>query len=104
MKPRRRSLEHLAREMRRLDEAMSVGPGRPWRPSVWPTARQRLYRRYDELMLEAAAMLGVAVPAPTEWLRLGFRGGLFDDGTGFAIEEALRGAGFDPLGVGQPDA
>jgi hypothetical protein len=29
-------------------------------------------------------------------------GGLFDDGTGFVIEQALRATGFDALGIGVP--
>ena len=105
MRRRPRSLEDLADELRRLDAALAVGPDRRWQPQVWPRARRRLNRRYDARLLQAADMLGVAVPPPADWASPGFRGGLFDNRTGAVIEGALRSVGFDPWAIaGAEDA
>ncbi len=102
MRQSQRPIEEVAEEIRRLQDAMSVGPGRPWRPDVWPRARRRLNRRCDALLLEAALMLGVRVPPRAEWGEPDVPGGLFGDAAGDQIERSLRAVGFDPWEIGEP--
>ena len=88
-----RSIDGIAEELRRLDRLMEAGVGR----RVMTRRGRRLFRRYQLLMLQAADMLAVAIPAQSQWESPHFRGALFGGHTEFVIEEALRAAGFDPF-------